>query len=51
MTPRAQKSFRIILVTLAAILISALALAQTTHHPRRNHPPDLTAVYNFTHPK
>jgi opacity protein-like surface antigen len=33
MTPRAQKSLRIIGLTIASILISALALAQTTNHP------------------
>lgn len=47
MTPRAQKSLRILALTLASILISALALAQTTNHPAapckalasRPHPP------------
>ncbi len=33
MTPLAQKSLRIIALTLAAIILSALALAQTTNHP------------------
>jgi hypothetical protein len=58
MPPLARKSLRIAALTLGALILSALALAQTPNHPTPpckpltlTSEPTLSLVYNFTHPR